>query len=1027
MIKNFTLLSILLLVFFSASAQENLIAKDPRVITGRLVKITGAVKNFKRNKFTIPDIKVRDEDGIIGENEDMEELPDLPKYNRAFTGDAALQEKYPNLLHTIHQGSRTINKSFNGINYSNVTPADPSVAAGPNHVVQMINGASGSLFSVYNKSGIQLVAPVYLDNITGKGGLGDPIVMYDQLADRFVMTEFVNKNETGSQGLSIAISKTNDPTLSWYVYFFTTGTTFPDYPKFSVWTDAYYAKTNDFNSANNYIGSSVYAFDRNKMLAGNATATMQVFTAGAGYRDYSMAPVTLQGTAIPSAGTGGLFAYLQEDVWTGSSADSIGIAEFKVDFNNAANSGFINKSSLATANYSSTVCGASRSQCISQPGTTVLLEALDQRIMNQPVYRNFGNSEGIVFTNVVNNGSNISALRWYELVKTTDTWSIRQQSTYSPDNAHRFMPGICYDKYGNIALAYNVSGDGVYPGIRYTGRKQCDVLNTMTYAENSIIDGIASNANSRYGDYSHLVCDPDGSTFWFTGMYNPTSHWSTVIASFTLDTCISCIAPTGLSSTNITTSSATVNWTPSANALSYSVDYKLSGSSTWISVINSTTSSSVNISGLTAGTVYDWRVITNCQANTSGYISSQFTTTANLVCFTPTGLNSTNITNSSATLNWTAAGNAVSYAVDYKIASSTTWISATTNTTSVSLNITGLTAATLYDFRVNTNCLSSNSASATAQLTTLTCNTPGAIVSSAISTSGVTLKWGAATGATKYAVDYKKTTTTTWTSATIGTTALSLSLTGLTAGTVYDWRVKTICSAGNGLYTTSQFTTTAICPDQYESNNTLSAAKTIPVNTNILAQIASSTDLDYYSFSNTSSQNNIQLTLTNLPANYDMKLYSPSGTLLATSQNTGLTNETIKYNTTVVGLYKVQVYGYNKVYNTTSCYTLKATIGSTTFSPEIYGNRIITAENRLTVYPVPASQQVTLSFNATSKSYVTIYINDGLSKTIVNRRILATEGQNLYQLDISKFPDGVYFIKVANASEMRTAKLVIAN
>jgi hypothetical protein len=912
--KTITYLIILVMISFSTAAQEKYIAKNPKVITGQLIKITGAIKNFKRDQFTIPDIKVRDEDGIIGEEEDMEEMPDLPKYNRPFKGDAALQKEYPNLLHTANQGKRTLTNTFNGVNYSNVTPADPSIAAGPNHIIQMINGSSGSLFSIYNKSGVQIVDPVYLDNITGKGGLGDPIVLYDQLADRFLMTEFVNKNETGTQGLSIAVSVTNDPTGSWYVYFFNTGTVFPDYPKFSIWTDAYYAKTNDFNSSNNYIGSSVYAFDRNKMLTGDSAASMQVFTSGWGYRDYSMLPVTLQGTAFPPAGTGGLFAYLQEDTWTGSNSDSIGLAEFKVDFNTPANSGFINRSSMATANYSSTVCGAARSQCIAQPNTTVMLEALDQRIMNQPVYRNFGNYEGIVFSNVVNNGNNISGIRWYELVKTSSNWGIQQQSTYSPDNTNRFMSGICYDNKGNIALAYNVSSSGVYPGIRYTGRKQCDALNSMTYAENSIIDGTASNANSRYGDYSQLVCDPDGKTFWFTGMYNTTSHWSTSISSFTLDTCVNCMAPSALSSTNITNLSATLNWASVSSAVNYSVDYKAASSSTWISATSSTTSVSYNLTGLVAGTLYDWRIKTNCQCSNSSYSASQLTTA--------------------------------------KVA---------------------------------------------------TCNSPVSLTASGITTVAAKLSWASVSGVSKYAVDYKKVTATTWTSATSGTTSLSITLSSLTAGTSYDYRVKSICStSSSSLYNTAQFSTIAICPDQLESNNTISAAKAIPLGVNIQAQIASNSDLDFYSFSNTSSQNNIKLALFNLPANYNMKLFSPSGTLLATAQNTGTANETINYNTTVIGTYKVEVYGYNKAYNNTSCYTLIATAGSSTFAPEIYGSQIIAITNDLNIYPVPASQVVTITFKQDENSFASVYINDGLGKTVAVKKIPVKIGENMCQFDVSE-------------------------
>jgi hypothetical protein len=939
--KRRTLLFTVLILFsVCAMAQENIILVNPRVVTGQLIKVTPPVKNFRRDRTTIADIKVRDEDGVIGEKDEMEQSPELPKFFTRNPGsDPVLQKEYPNLSKTNAERLREVTSSFNGTGYTNVNPPDPTIAVGPNHVIQMVNGPSGSKFAIFTKSGTQLVPPTYLDNITGNGGLGDPIVLYDQLADRFLMTEFVNVNETGTQGMSIAVSQTNDPTGSWYVYFFSTGGVFPDYPKFSVWGDAYYAKTNDFNSTNNYIGSSVYAFDRAKMLAGNTSAGMQVFTTGMGYKDFSTIPILLQGSLAPVANTGGLFVYMNERSWTGSTADSIGIIEFKVDFITPSNSTLISRSSLVTADYTAMICGANRSQCISQPGSAVMLEALDQRVMNQPVYRNFGSYEGIVLTHAVDKGGNISGLRWYELIKTTGSWSIRQQSTFSPDNTHRFMPAICYDSKGDIGLAYNVSGTSVYPGIRYTGRKACDPLNTMPYAEISLADGSAANSNSRYGDYSQMVCDPDGLTFWFTGMYNSSSSWSTKIASFTLDTCTtSCTAPTSLTSSNITISSATIGWTAAGNALSYALDYKLHSSSTWTNLASSTTAVSMSITGLTAGTVYDWRVMTNCQGGTSTYTSAQFTTTANAACNQPTNL-----------------------------------------------------------------------------------------VSSAITTSSVTLSWSAVVGAVKYAIDYKKSSATTWTSASTGQTTLTKSLTSLVAGTSYDWRVKTICStsAGSSLYSTAQFTTIPICPDQLESNNTLAAAKTIPVGTDVLAQIASSTDLDFYSFSNTATQNNIRLTLTNLPANYDMKLFSPSGTLLLTAATTGTANETINYNTSVIGVYKVEVYGFNKVFSNTKCYTLQALTGSQSFAPEIYSREM--QVNGLSVYPLPANQNVTLTFNEPQNTDATIIIEDGLGKTVMSKIIPVIEGKNIYRLDVSKFASGVYFLKLATASGILAQKLIIAN
>ena len=944
--KNLCLLAALF-TLINADAQESVMAQNPVVITGKLIKVTKELRNYGPGDKAIPDVKVRDEDGIIGKDEQFEEGSDPLLYpTQFFAEDPALQKNYPSNPHKQSALNRAITGNFAGMPYQPLNPPDPTLCVGPNHVIQMINGSSGALFKVYNKSGGQVVAQTYLDAITGKGGLGDPIALYDQLADRFVLTEFANKPETGSEGLIIAVTKTSDPAGQWYVYYFSTGTTFPDYPKFSVWPDAYYGTTNDFANGSSYSGSSVYAFDRAKMIAGNGTTTMQKFTLGTTSKFFSMCPVGLEGTALPPSGTGGLIAYMADDAWTSTTADtdSIGILEFKVDFVTPANTRITTKASLATAAYKSDICTTTRGQCITQPGTSTKVEALHQKIMNQPIYRNFAGYEGIVMSHVADKGSNISGVRWYELRKTTGNWGVYQQSTYAPDNTHRWMPGICYDVNGNIGLAYNVSSSatGVYPGARYTGRKECDALNTMTYSEDVIIAGSASNGSTRYGDYNQLVCDPDGVTFWFTCEYNAASTWSTRIASFTLDPCtpVNCGDPTGLSSSAITNTSATVSWSAVTNALSYDVDYKLTTTSTWTNAATAITTTSKNISGLIQGTTYDWRVRANCSAGSGNYINAQFTTTSPIVCNPPSGLASTSVTTTTANISW-----------------------------------------------------------------------------------------GSVTGANNYSADYKATNSPTWISAATATTSITISLSNLTASTSYDWRVKSNCSSGSSLYSSAQFTTSAVsgCSDQYEPNNTSSTAAPVAVATDIIAQIGFSGDNDYYSFNNTSSQRRIKITLTNLPFDYDMRLYNPSGSLVKTSQLGGTSGETIIYNTNKVGTYKVYTYGYNGAYSNSKCYTLNIQLSATNFGssgPDT--DKPAAIRSGLKLYPVPASTLLTVSFDAFKKGNAEIVVTNQLGEQVLRKIVVVNDGINYNTLDIRKLSAGIYIIKVNNGNGVQTKKLMIS-
>jgi len=190
--------------------------------------------------------------------------------------------------------------------------------------------------------------------------------------------------------------------------------------------------------------------------------------------------------------------------------------------------------------------------------------------------------------------------------------------------------------------------------------------------------------------------------------------------NFTITSGTGCAAPSGLIASAITATSATVGWTAVSGAVSYDVDYKATSSATWVNAATGTTAVSLGLTGLTSGITYDYRVRTNCASGSSAYSAAQFTTTSTGTCNPPTGLASSAVTATGATVSWTAVSGALSYDVDYKSNASATWINAATGTASTSVNLSGLTSITLYDWRVRTNCSGGNSTYATAQFTTLT-------------------------------------------------------------------------------------------------------------------------------------------------------------------------------------------------------------------------------------------------------------------------------------------------------------------
>jgi len=442
--------------------------------------------------------------------------------------DPALQTDYP-----LSMGYRELAYNFAGLGNTGVDPADPSIDVGPNHVIQMINGSSGSYFKIWNKQGTQVLAQTYFDNFFGQpGGAGDPIVVYDGPANRWLMSEFTASGNT----LSIAVSSTADPLGTWYTYTVNTPN-FPDYPKYSVWNNAYIVTTNE-NSA------AVYALDRTNMLAGGTMATAQRFTmTNFGTIGFQAAtPVNLDGTTLPPTGTPAMVMRMRDDAWSGAASDALELWSFNINWTTPANTSLTMISAMNVAAFSTDLCGYTSFSCIDQPGSNVNLDPLREVLMNRIHYRNFGTHESIVCCHVADvTGGDVAGIRWYELRRTggtSGTWAIYQQGTYSPDNTSRWMPSIGISASGNIGIAYNASSSTVYPSLRYTGRRDCDPLGTMTEAETTIIAGTAANGSNRYGDYNAMGIDPtDGETWWFTGMYNTSSNWSTRIAAFNIPSC----------------------------------------------------------------------------------------------------------------------------------------------------------------------------------------------------------------------------------------------------------------------------------------------------------------------------------------------------------------------------------------------------------------------------------------------------------------------------------------------------------
>ncbi|HEX6836061.1 MAG TPA: hypothetical protein VF334_05780, partial [Polyangia bacterium] len=451
-------------------------------------------------------------------------------------------------------------------------PPDTNGFVGPNHFVQTVNGG----LEIWNKDGTVKAASKSVNALwagytcTNPGCAcatrndGDPVVLYDQIADRWVITQFSLPNlgvDTGPSFQCVAVSKTADPTGLYNLYDFQYDGAVNDYGKFGVWPDAYYGTFNVFGTAS-FLGAEICAYDRVKMLAGQP-ATQQCFfkayTAGPKcpatqpFLVFGLLPASLDGHILPPAGSPGIFfqqdqsqcsaPFTQVDLWTAH-----------IDWTNSGNSTLTGPTALTVNGFDPTCESTGKSNCIPQPGTSSTLDSLADKSMFRFTYRNFGAYQSLLVNHSIVAGTT-SGVRWYEIRYSGGTPSIYQQGTYAPNDGNwRWMGSLAQDQAQDFALGYGLSGTAHLPAIAWTGRINSDALNSMGQAESILDTGAASGVDdypagpghpdekrTRFGDYSNMTVDPtDDCTFWYTAhafKAKAFEGWDTYVASTKFANC----------------------------------------------------------------------------------------------------------------------------------------------------------------------------------------------------------------------------------------------------------------------------------------------------------------------------------------------------------------------------------------------------------------------------------------------------------------------------------------------------------
>lgn len=459
-------------------------------------------------------------------------------------------------------------------NWGAGSPPDTNGDVGPTYYIQSVNTSVG----IFRKSDGFREAAFTFDTLMSQGNFGnlcdtnnfgDPVVLYDTFEDRWILTDFafltdINGNVLSPAYQCFAVSNNGNPvTGGWNFYSIKNSDFLNDYPKLGVWTDGLYMSANmfSFGAGSTFQGVRVWSFNKAQMYAGSPTVKVITFNLGSG--DFTIVPANARlQTGTPPPGRPNLF------LSTWNFANALSVYKFHVDWNRISLSTFTGPdiSIAATSWPSANVANAP------QPGTATLLDVLQIRAMVQNQYSNFAGAESLWVPHTVRraNTAGFAAPRWYQVNITGGTVAanLPQAATWDPDAAnviHRYMPSLALDRAGNMAMGYTTSNSTTeFPSMRYAGRLSTDPINTFSQTEQTLFTGTASQTgSSRWGDYSSMMLDPDGCTFWYTNEYaNPADQtfnkrWLTKIGSFKFAAC----TPVGAGGTvsGTVTDSATSN------------------------------------------------------------------------------------------------------------------------------------------------------------------------------------------------------------------------------------------------------------------------------------------------------------------------------------------------------------------------------------------------------------------------------------------------------------------------------------
>lgn len=394
----------------------------------------------------------------------------------------------------------TQQNGFNGLPQSGFIPPDVQVAAGPNHIVEIVNSAG----RISDKTGMTIqdftLAAFFL---TGLDEPVDPKIIYDPINGRWFASALVRDISS----VRIAVSDTNDPAGSWIVYNIGYGgSTCPDQPKIGTSDDKFVLASNLFSGfcTGGFIGTHFFVFDKSEMFLGTIVNFQQF---GPDDTRFSITP------AEPLNTTSDLYLVSvlpfndnQVELYTISGAvpiSTLNIASLPI------------QTSSAPPNAQ-------------QQGTANIIDTGDMRIQDAAFFQGkiwLSFNDSCLLTGDTQTRSCVHLVQI-----DTGSPSVTQDIRFGAVGSYYYYPAVSIDQFGGLGVVFGFSDASTYPSIAATGQAAGSSPNTI---ENPITIKLGSGVNptDRHGDYFEAATDPANPTIiWIGGQYHA-SPWSTWIDS----------------------------------------------------------------------------------------------------------------------------------------------------------------------------------------------------------------------------------------------------------------------------------------------------------------------------------------------------------------------------------------------------------------------------------------------------------------------------------------------------------------